>query len=318
MIAENDRTTVVTDRTVLRLVPWTRTTEQDGSVTFVSGSRVVRYSGGATRLLPYVLPRLDGSADIDSIVADLGVPELAEPVVALCRQLVADGLAIEVPGSTPGLFETLAGSVEPAAGMRRVYLAGSADEHAAVASVLPEHWELSAVPLADLAEQDWDERSCAVVWVADMNEPGLAEWNELAYRRRLRWLAIGHFDGDAAVVGPYIEPPQTACFECYRRRRASHNPAGEALLAARPVTGGFASTRAVTQVLAALGVAILHDWAARRSPFVPGAVRTVTFDEGMQVGTEYVLRVPRCRACRPLPATGRLAPWSEYFDHEDA
>lgn len=318
----DNSTRTVTGRTVLRLVPWVRSTEHSattGSVTFVSGSRVLRYRGGATRLLPLVLPRLDGRADLDTIVADLGAPQLTEPVMALCRRLLADGLAMEVDAVSAErgveLFDALAGG-QPAS--RHVYVAGSAEECAAVAAVKPGQWRLSPVRLTTMAGQPWDERSCALVWVHDMNAPELAEWNELAYRRRLPWLAVNQFDGAAAVVGPYVEPPQTACFECYRRRRASHSPAGDALLDARPAgpAEGFASTTAVTLVLAALAVAMLHEWAAARSAFVPGAVRTVTFDEGLRVETEYVSRVPRCSACRPVPAAGRLAPWSEYLDEE--
>lgn len=308
----------VSGASVLRLLPWTRTTGQDDSVTFIAGSRVVRYSGGATRLLPHLLPRLDGRADVDSIVTDLGVPQLAEPVLAMCRRLHADGLVTAVDGVNQGsdsLFDVLADDGRAADGLH-LYLAATADEYAAVAAMAPEHWRLSAVPLSALADEPWDEHTCAVVWVHDMNAPELADWNERAYRGRRRWLAIGHFDGDAAVVGPYIVPPQTACFECYRRRRASHSRAAEAMLTARPVVDAPLGTKAVTHVLAGLGMAMLHDWAARRSPFVPGAVRPVTFGEGLRVGTEYVLRVPRCGSCRPAAANRRLAPWSEYFDDE--
>lgn len=295
------------------MVPWTRTTEQDGTVTFIAGGRVVRYSGGATRLLPFLLPRLDGRCDLDSIVAELGLPQVAGPVVALCRRLHADGLAtvLDAPDDRPvELFDALAGRAADAV---RLLVVAAQDEYAALVSTAPQWWQLAAVPLAGLAARQWDEQTCAVVWVHDPNDPELLDWNERAYRARLPWLPIGHFDGEAAVVGPQIEPPQTACFECYRRRRASHHPAGEVTLAAHPVAEAPLGTRAVVHVLAALGMAMLHDRVARRSPFVPGAVRTVTFDEGLQVGTEYVLRVPRCGACRPVATSGRAAPWSGYF-----
>jgi bacteriocin biosynthesis cyclodehydratase domain-containing protein len=151
------------------------------------------------------------------------------------------------------------------------------------------------------------------VWVTDPHDELLAQWNETAYHNRQPWLPISHYDGEAAVVGPYVHPKTTPCFECYRRRRAARHPLGADYLDLRPLDDTPLTSEGLTAVLAGLGVAMLQEWETRADPHIPGGVRTVTFERGPVIRSELVLRVPRCPACRPGTAVARPTLWSEYF-----
>jgi bacteriocin biosynthesis cyclodehydratase domain-containing protein len=185
---------------------------------------------------------------------------------------------------------------------------------AAIEQLSPDHWTVVEATLADLLDTPTGSQdTCTIVWLSDPNSELVAEWNESAYHNGHAWLPISHFDGEVAIVGPLVYPRETPCFECYRRRRAARSRLGEQYLDMRPVHGATLTSKALTMVLGGIAVTLLHDWAARANPYLPGAVRAVTFDEGLQVATEYVLRVPRCPACRPLSNVARPILWSEDF-----
>jgi bacteriocin biosynthesis cyclodehydratase domain-containing protein len=294
--------------------PWMRAAFDDEGATLTVGRKSVRYGGAGTRLLRHVLPVLDGTAEPREIAARLGAPELAPAIDQLCRRLAADGMLVDGgeavrPGS---LFEAMhagpGAAVDP---VGRLLVIGDSAEVDAVAAVSPPTWSVRAASFDDVGAGDATNRK-VIVWTANPNDPRLDGWNRNGWAERIAWLPICHFDGEAATVGPFVLPPETPCFECYRRRRAAQSAVGVGWLRGQAVSTVPSTTAALTTVLAAIAVTAVHEWSVRRSPYVPGAVKTVRFDRGLSLDTEYVLKAPRCPACRPLAAHSRPALWTDF------
>ena len=311
----------LSDDTILHPVPSLSYSSHGLSAMLRSGGRVLRYDGGATRILGRLLSLLDGRRRLGDVIETIGGDDLRPAVLSLCARLVNDGVVVDaaVGRTNPTgelLDRMLRRSTDPTAARRpisTVRVVGRPDEVAAIARVAPAHWSVEGAALDDLLETEGVQDACTIVWLSDPNDSTLAEWNADAYYNRRSWLPISHFDGEVAVVGPFIHPRDTPCFECYRRRRAARSRLGERYLEMHPVDPTPLESAALTTVLGGIAVALLHDWSTRANPYIPGAVRTVTFDEGLQVGTEYVLRVPRCAGCRPAAAVARPTLWSEEY-----
>lgn len=312
--------------TVLRRAPALAWSYQEQTANLRTGGRNLRYEGKATKLLRILLPLVDGERDLASVIKDLGGEHLRSPTLRLCEQLVADGLLIDAvdsdvstyPGGLLGAnYQQLENRDLPHP-IKVMRVVGTPAELDAVARLAPAHWRVESVTLADIVGVGTPEGVCTTVWVTDPNDQLLAEWNETAYHNGQPWLPISHYDGEVAVVGPYVHPKTTPCFECYRRRRAARHALGTDFLALRPLETGSLSSDALTAVLAGLGVAALQEWETRANAFVPGGIQTVTFERGLQIRSELVLRVPRCSACRPGVAVARPTLWTEYFPPDDA
>ena len=314
--------TKLTDTTVLRLSPALTGFHEENSVTLRSGGRNLRYDGGATQLLWNLFPLVDGKHDVAALVAELGGERLRPAVLRLCERLVADGMLIDTsdadlsdhPGGLLGEWARPEDEYDdPRHPVDTLRVVGDPDEVEAIARVAPPHWRVSSASLAEIVGVATPEGVCTAVWVSDPNDALLAEWNETAYHNRQPWLPISHYDGETAVVGPYVHPGSTPCFECYRRRRAARHSLGLDFLKLGPLSQERMVSPAVTTVLAGLAVASLREWETRANPYVPGGVRTVTFERGLKISSEHVLRVPRCSACRPGTAVARPTLWTEYF-----
>ncbi|TDO58266.1 bacteriocin biosynthesis cyclodehydratase domain-containing protein [Kribbella sp. VKM Ac-2571] len=301
--------------TFVRTLPWLMAKADADSVTLMAGVRALSYRGGAARLLKYVLPLLDGQRTAVDIAESVGAPHLAEPIARMCRRMVADGFAVDVNDGAAQGWAPWAASDVPAS-TRPLHVVGTSDEYRAFAAAAPAGWSPEHVHIDKLADADNDSGAIGIVWVADRNSRDVAEWNEVACAKRLPWLPISHFDGQMAAVGPLIVPPDTACFECYRRRRAAALGLGLTGLEVSSVASTHPADDVAMPFLAGLAMLLVHRWVTRADPYVPGAVWTVIPGHGVQVGTEFVLRVPRCPVCRPTAATSRTAPWSDYAVNE--
>ncbi|MDT0266511.1 TOMM precursor leader peptide-binding protein [Streptomyces sp. DSM 44915] len=316
--------TALTGKTVLRLAPGLACSYQGRSAVLSAAGSIRRYDGNATLLLRRMLPLIDGHRSLDTVADEVGGDRLRPAVLQLGHRLVIDGLLLEAEqGEQDRADARLLGSpvVPEGTGVHRhittTRVVGEPDEVAAVAQLAPPHWQVTATSLSEITGVATPDGVCTVVWVTDPHDEKLAEWNETAYHNGQPWLPISHFDGQVAVVGPHVYPKESPCFECYRRRRAARHPLGPDYLDLRPLDPAPLTSKALTTVLAGIAVTMLHDWEVRANPYVPGALRTVTFDRGLQVGTELVLRVPRCASCRPGAAVARPTLWSEYFATED-
>jgi bacteriocin biosynthesis cyclodehydratase domain-containing protein len=272
-----------------------------GEVMVVDGARAVRYQGRAGAFLARALDALSdgGVGDPADIAVRLGDGTLEPAVRAVMERLAHDRF-----GTT--------GETEPVT--PHVAVAGTAEQTAAVAGLMPAGWQATTMPFEELFTDDrtYDVR---IVWLTDPNAPEVARWNEHALARGLAWLPVDDACPGHAVLGPYIVSGQTPCFECYRRRRAAQHAAGDAWLDVRRSPDG-AGHPAVRALVASLAVLHVEAWLSRKDPAISGGVRTVSLSAGVPVTQEYVLRVPRCPACRPL-AAARPAAWSDFIKTVD-
>lgn len=311
-----------TAQSVVQKTPWLRCSQAEDAVTLADVDSVIRYEGTASRVLPVLLPWLTGRRTIADVADRLSMSHRVDLLVRLCQRLVDDGFARLVDQGMPDLdaADERLPNVLPSPPLEssfpvpsKIRVVGATDEIAAMKAVAPVDWDVTG---ANWRALDPDDDAVVVAWIAEPNAPEVAAWNETAYLGRRPWLPISGYDGQVAVVGPYVHPPHTPCYECYRRRRASRGSLGEESLKLAQVTPFRLTTKPFTQTLAAIAMIQLQLWVDHRHPNIPGAVQTVTLQEGLSVEKEYVLRVPRCGACRPAARITRPAPWAAYFDIE--
>lgn len=313
-----------TEQTIVRRVPWLRTRCSTGAVSLSTTDKVVEYRGKAAPLLAALLPHLSGFKTVGTLAADLDVPRSVPVLVGLCQRLIDDGFATMVEDGDPGMDADRGmlyaagrvGDPSPGLSLKTIRVVGADDEVAATSRMAPAGSTVRPTTVAELSTADADDEGIVVVWICEPNDRHVAEWNRVAYHSRRPWLPISGFDGHVAVVGPLVVPPQTPCYECYRRRRAAHSVLDEGYLDYQSVSPFRLTTTAFTHTLAAIAVTQLEVAANWRSPHVPGAVQTVSLHEGFHVDTEYVMRVPRCASCRPNSVVTRSAAWSSYYETE--
>jgi len=140
-----------------------------------------------------------------------------------------------------------------------------------------------------------------VVSITDRPRPSLEErLNELVAERDVRWTRA-RIDGYDAVVGPTVVPDETACFECYRRRRNATVPAAASYR--RHVDGCTDGPEPTTLpepfaslVAGLVGVEIRNQL---QEGFGVTCGRLVHYDLwDLSVAVNDVLRMPRCPVCR--------------------
>lgn len=304
--------------------PFLTTAQTPDAVTLRVGAKVMTYRGGAVTLLRDILPHLEVTKSVLEIAEDLGGLSRHEAVMALCRRLVQDGFVVQVSTPQAGaldisddLFWTGLGSPnltqQNDKRTMRIIVVGSPSLVDETRRVVSGRWTVETATFDSLHRQKPDSAAVVVAWIADPNSAEIAEWNAHAYHYRQPWLPIVQFDGEVAIVGPFIIPPETPCFECYRRRRAARNTVGERYLTYRNVKPLPMFPQPLAPLMAAIAAIQLDIWFSSESPHIPGALQAITFDEGLSLETEYVLRVPRCEACRPATAAARPTLWTETF-----
>lgn len=172
----------------------------------------------------------------------------------------------------------------------------------------------------DVPNTDDPERDVVVVVGDTEKDPLLHRWNELALASGRTWLPALPFDGRRAVVGPWTRPGRSACFTCYRLRRAAAFPDRaiiDDLVAARPVrTGGDRAALVPGVALAQIGLVVerVVEWIAlsenNAGLAVPGSLDTVEVTkDGMQLRNHRLFRVPRCPTCSLARDTGYPMIW---------
>lgn len=280
---------------------------------------MVLFEGAAAAtLLPRLLPLLDGTRTADALAALLGVPAAAveHALRALAtRRLLWDGPP--QPGLSPVLRETVeqlaadaelppsivgerlaAASIAVVGSSRAARVAAALIADAGVAVVRPGRWR--------------DARAELVLAAPGRAETGaLRRLNRRALRRGTTWLPVLPYDGRIAIAGPLVVPGETACFTCYRLRRAAASGYGEELLVLDRAAVAAASSATVERLAAELAVLHALRWLGTRDARLPGTLQSVELADGVVVERHTVLRVPRCPACSGL---GELAPPLPWFD----
>ncbi|MFE7782498.1 TOMM precursor leader peptide-binding protein [Streptomyces nigrescens] len=179
--------------------------------------------------------------------------------------------------------------------------------------------ETAAVP--DAVPETTDHvRDVVIVAGESESDPVLGEWNTQALKSGRTWLPVIPFDGRRALVGPWTLPSESACFACYRLRRAASFPDRaliDDILAARPVRDGgerAALWPGLTTMQVGLVVERVVEWFGLTDTnaglATPGGMHTLEMtSSGLRLDTHRLFRVPRCPECSPARDRGYPMIW---------
>ena len=308
----------------LQLKPWYRTLQREDRFLLQFGEKLVSFEGrAATQLLPALLPLLDGTRTVDEIVETLGLP--VRPAVEKALALLdeqgvltagapenvhdyalrsAEFLAATDPLGRPA--KELLATIEPAT----VAVAGSGPLAAEIASSLRRSGIARLERLAlDAAASHLERFELAVAVPAGEELPRLAAWNVAAFQTSLPWLQVLPFDGLLAAVGPFYVPRETACYECFKVRRASNVDYGREFLALQEVGVPLPAVAGLEQAVAGLAATVALRWLAHRDQFLPGVWYALELEPQPALEAHVLYRVPRCRACSGLEQCSQPLPW---------
>jgi bacteriocin biosynthesis cyclodehydratase domain-containing protein len=324
------------------LKPWYRTASLNGAVLLQHGESVVRLEGrAAEQLLPALMPLLDGTRTVDAIVALLGEPirPAVEGALALLARhgLLLDGAqarkrdtrarTAEFFAALDGTRSSLATGVDVLA-RARVTVAGSAT----IAPPLVDILRASGVGLVEHVPAldggaafdgsaalnggaALDGGACDPAGTLALVVPSGEElidvptWNRNALHDGTAWLPVLPFDGQVAAVGPLFVPGETACYECFRLRRAANLDYRPEFWALEEIPAYRPSAPAADALLAGIAATFALRWILHRDPGLPGVVHTVEHRRGLELRAHVVYRVPRCSACSGLHDRSAPLPW---------
>jgi bacteriocin biosynthesis cyclodehydratase domain-containing protein len=306
------------------LKPWYRLLKDDERLLLQYGETVVSFEGRAVRrLLPALLPLLDGTRSLDEIVQIVGPPvrRAVEQALALLDQhgllteAAAGTLAESERRSADFLAATDPAGRSPAALLAairaaRVAVAGSGSLALEVASSLRRSGvrDVEQLPLA--APSAEPGRFELIVAAPEGEElPSLSEWNRSALAVGIPWLQVLPFDGHFCAVGPLYVPGETGCYECFRIRRAANVDCGRDFLALQDVPARLPVSACLEQTVGGLAATTALRWLAHEDPFLPGV--WYAFEPAPQpaLGTHVLYRVPRCPSCSGLGDVAQPRPW---------
>jgi bacteriocin biosynthesis cyclodehydratase domain-containing protein len=301
------------------LPPWYRIATGAGTVMLEYGQRIVCLEGAAAeRLVPVLLPLLDGRRTVDEIIALLGDP--ARPAVEnALAELAARGLLEEGPPLDDDLPRPTASCIELLSALRpgtRVADTGVALGACSVGIVGDGGAGLEAarllraggVRVERLARID-GAVDLVVCTPAAAELPRLSEWNECALASSQAWLQVLPFDGRYATVGPLYLPGDTGCYECFRRRRAANLAAFDELALLEAVPAEYPSTPALDALLGAVAAQAALQWLVLGDHYAPAGFYALEALPSIALSTHHLHRVPRCPACSGLTDVASPLPW---------
>lgn len=310
------------------LKPWQRAAQANGRLVFEYAESAVVFEGAATRkLLPVLLPLLDGTRTVDEINDMLGeaaAPAVANAIAALSeRGLLVEGppLPEDVPSPVADTVHFLAATgntdslteCEAELGRATVVVLGDGSTAHEVAKLL------EAAGVGDVSRADWAlsnepsssaETDLTVVAPEPIQLPRLEGWNRQALESRSRWLQVLPFDGQVAVVGPLYVPDETCCYECYLRRRAANvNFPYADFRSLEEVPASYPSPPPLRHMVAGLAAMLTLQWLSDGMSMsqVPGTMHALGWNRTVQLSSHYVYRVPRCPVC--FADQGTPSPW---------
>jgi bacteriocin biosynthesis cyclodehydratase domain-containing protein len=296
-----------------QLAPWYRVVALEDALVLEHAQAVVRLDGAAaTKLLPRLLPLLDGTRTVDEVVASLGerIRPAVEHALALLdeHRLLVEGapasdgddsaarlLAAAARRSEAELAERLAvASVAVLGSGRAAAEVARALHGAGIGHVVRGEW--TAAPSGDLA----------VAAPAGDEVSRLREWNRVALAAQLPWLQLLPFDGRFAAIGPLFLPRETCCHACYRLRRWANVAFPDEFEAVEAAPVAASTPAPLHGVVAGLGALVAARWLALADPVLPGKLFALELRQGPAISAHHVYRAPRCPDCavvsaHPLP-----------------
>lgn len=304
------------------LAPWCRVVADGGRVLVEHGDSVVTFDGvAAVKLLPALLPLLDGTRTVEDVVRDLGEP-VAPAVHSALSLLAGNRLLVDGPHPSPSVDQRTAAATLATAFSGRTTVAKAGDAlAAATVHVLGSSQTARDIvrQLRDIGVGEVESRSAdepvdsAAFLVAAPSPPEtdlLARVNEHRVSSGAPWLQVLPFDGLLAIVGPLFLPGESACRRCYLLRRAAASGYEEDFdrLERIPVEAG--SPAPIAALAASLASVLTLRWLTLRDPRLPGSLYAFEHAPVLRLTHHRVLRVPRCPACKPHD---RVVP-SLWFD----
>jgi bacteriocin biosynthesis cyclodehydratase domain-containing protein len=306
------------------LKPWYRVFHDDDRLLLQYGESVVTFEGRAVRrLLPALLPLLDGTRTLGEIVEVVGSPvrRAVEQALALLDQhgLLTEAVeAAEALAASERRSAEFLAAIDPAGRSPAALLSAIRTARVAVAGGGSLAWEVASslrrsgvgvvehVPLRGARTNRYD-----LVVAAPSGEelPALSGWNEAALAASLPWLQLLPFDGVLSAIGPLYEPGETGCFECFRLRRASNVDCGDDFLALQDVPVRLPASASLEQTAAGLAATIALRRLALQDQFLPGTWYALEPALQPALGAHVLYRVPRCPACSGLAAIAQPLPW---------
>ncbi|HEY2544367.1 MAG TPA: hypothetical protein VGH92_15105 [Gaiellaceae bacterium] len=293
------------------LKPWYRLSVDSGRSVLRYAGSVLEFDGAAAeRLLPHLLPLLDGTRTVDDVVAELGEP--VRPAVEHALSLLRghDLLTEAAPGgSATGSAELIAATsgmtiaeIQERLPLVDVHVLGSGPPAERIGRLL------HASGVGSVASLEWNAappgRGIVVAVPASAELPSLVEWNRAALESCTTWLQVLPFDGRLAAVGPVFVPGETACHECFRQRRdATIAPVRDT------ARGNYLGSPALDAVLAGLAAHVVLQQACGGAG--AGVLLAVEPGPEPRCTRHFVYRVPRCPACSPAARRAAPAPWSD-------
>jgi bacteriocin biosynthesis cyclodehydratase domain-containing protein len=306
------------------LKQWYRLLPRDDRLLLQYGETLVSFEGrAAQRLLPALLPLLDGTRTLDDIVQIVGPPvqRAVEQALGLLHEhgLLTDAAAEGVVEAEKRAAEFLA-AMDPAgrsaadlvAILRgaRVAVAGSSSLALEVAASLRRSG-LDSLEQIALTTPSTDLRRFQLLLVAPAGEelPDLSGWNVTALAAGVRWLQVLPFDGLFCAVGPFYVPGETGCYECFRIRRASNVDDPRQFLALHDVPVRLPASASLEQTIAGLAATMALRWLANQDQFLAGSWYALELAPRPTLGAHVLYRVPRCPLCSGLSGAAQPLPW---------
>jgi bacteriocin biosynthesis cyclodehydratase domain-containing protein len=301
------------------LPPWYRVATEAGKVVLEYGQRVVCLEGrAAERLVPALLPLLDGTRTVNEVVQLLGEPVRPAVEKALdelsAHGLLAEGppLAADVARPVAGTAELLA-SLRPGAGPLEETMASVAGCSIAILGDGAAGAEVARLLRSSGAHVErgemLDGADLAVCAPAAAELPRLRGWNEQALDARQPWLQILPFDGRYAALGPLYLPGDTCCYECFRLRRWANLDGADELPLLEEAPATYPAAPALDAVLGGLAALLSLNWLVLGDHYAPAAFYAFELLPTLSLSVHHVHRVPRCPACSGLADVAPPLPW---------
>ena len=303
------------------LKPWYRLSVDDGRSTLRYAGSVLELEGAAAeRLLPHLLPLLDGTRTVDEVVGELGegVRPAVEHALSLLRahDLLTEAAPADAAAGARRCAELLS-ALDP--GGRTC-----AELHASLAAV--EVHVLGGAPTAEIVGRllqasgvgavtglDWEDEpptaGLTVVAPGAGEAARVADWNRGALDAEHR--------GSRCCPSTAGSPPSARC-SCRARPRAT-----SATAFARDSTiapgrdrgdGAYPGAPALDAVLAGLAALAALRWLAAGDRADAGTLVAVELTPELRCTRHFVYRVPRCPVCSPAARRPAAAPWSGAHD----
>jgi bacteriocin biosynthesis cyclodehydratase domain-containing protein len=307
------------------LKPWYRIARDDGRLLLEYGQVVTELSGqAAQRLLPALLPLLDGTRTRSEITAVLGEP--IEPAVEkalatlAARGVLTNGppLADDTPTPLAHAARFLAAAahegspadVRTALERARVASLGSGSLAEDIARLLRLSGVVDVERLVDPdAARAHPEHDLVIVAAANEDRGTVEVWNRHALATRTPWLQVLPYDGRFAAIGPLYLPDETCCYECYRLRRRSNVGYSAEFPALERSRATYPEPPFISAIAAGLATTLALRWLTTRDRSLPGAFYALEYGHLFGLTFHRVYRVPRCSACSGVSDVAPPLPW---------